>query len=213
MLHAQFRIEIPQNTWIARISEAYPGATFRLLSGMQTGRVAVELGEVVTDSPENILQEIGAQDAISQLVELACTDSMALLKYETTDTGLYSFADEMALPLQFPIVVQDGWYIFELTGTRSEFDKVRERLEEAGCGFELLSLVSERHDSNLLTDRQREVLTAAVQQGYFSVPRTCTLSDLADRFEADESTLSGILRRGQERVLSSYLGGQQSEYE
>lgn len=213
MLHAQFRIKLPQNTWIARVSEEYPRATFRLLSGMQTGQVAVELGEVVTDSPTKLFQEIGAQDAISQAVELASTDGKVLLKYESTDTGLYSFAVEMALPLQFPIVVRDGWYIFEMTGTRSEFDTVRERLEETDCNFELISVVGDRRDSNLLTDRQREVLTAAVQQGYFSVPRSCTLSTLADQFEADESTLSGVLRRGQERVLNSYLGNHQSGYE
>jgi predicted DNA binding protein len=208
MLHAQFRIKLPKNTWIACVSEQYPCATFRLLSGIQTGEAAVELGEVVTDSPREIFQEIGVQDAISQAVELACTESKVLLKYESTDTGLYSFAGELALPLQFPIVVQDGWYIFELTGTRGEFDTVRDRLEEVDCRFELLSVVGGRRESNLLTDRQREVLTAAVQQGYFSVPRSCTLSDLADQLGADESTLSGILRRGQERILTSYLGGQ-----
>lgn len=213
MLHAQFRIKLPTATWIAGVSEAFPSATFRLLSGMQTGQAAVELGEVVTGEPRAIFQEIAAKDAISQTIELACTDSKVLLKYKSTDTGLYSFADEMAIPLQFPIVVRDGWYVFELTGERSEFDTVRARLDDEDCRFDLLSVVGERHESALLTDRQREVLTAAVHEGYFSVPRKCTLSTLADRFEADESTLSGILRRGQERILRSHLGGQQSGYD
>jgi predicted DNA binding protein len=205
MQHARFRIRLPENTWIAGVSEEYPRSTFRLLSGLKTGAVAVELGEILTDHPVEIRQAIGGHDAIGEFVELAATDEKLLIKYESTDTGLYSFAEDLALPLQFPIVVRNGWYRFGLTGTRPEFERVRDRLEDADCRFELLSVVGEPRDSDLLTDRQREVLTAAVQRGYFSVPRNCTLSDLAVQFGADESTLSGVLRRGQERVLTAYL--------
>ncbi|MBS3761452.1 MAG: helix-turn-helix domain-containing protein, partial [Halodesulfurarchaeum sp.] len=161
----------------------------------------------LTDHPVKIRQAIGAHEAIGGLVELAATDEKLLVKYESNDTGLYSFAEDLALPLQFPIAVQNGWYRFGLTGTRPEFERVRDRLDYADCRFELLSVVGEPRDSDLLTDRQREVLTAAVQRGYFSVPRNCTLSDLAVQFGADESTLSGVLRRGQERVLTAYLDG------
>lgn len=205
MQHARFRIRLPENTWIAGVSEEYPRSTFRLLSGLKTGEIAVELGEILTEQPANIRQSIRAQRAIDQVVELVATNNKLLIKYESTDTGLYSFAEGLELPLQFPIVVRNGWYRFALTGTRTEFERVRDRLDEADCRFELLSVVGEPRDSDLLTDRQREVLTAAVQRGYFSVPRNCTLSDLAVQFGADESTLSGVLRRGQDRVLTAYL--------
>ena len=205
MQHARFRIRLPEDTWIAGVSEKYPHSTFRLLSGLKTGHIAIELGEIVTDHPVKVSQAIGEHEAIDGLVELVTTNEKLLVKYESTDIGLYSFAEGLELPLQFPIVVRDGWYRFAVTGTRSEFERVRERLEGADCRFGLLSVVGEPRDSDLLTDRQRDVLTAAVQRGYFSVPRNCTLSDLAVQCEADESTLSGVLRRGQDRVLTAYL--------
>jgi hypothetical protein len=102
MQHARFRIRLPENTWIARVSKVYPRSTFRLLSGLKMGAVAVELGEILTDQPMAIRQAISTHDAIGEFAVLAATDEKLLIKYESTDTGLYSFAEDLALPLQFP---------------------------------------------------------------------------------------------------------------
>ena len=211
MVHARFRINLPADTWIADVSERHDSALFRLLAGLQIGGRVVELGEVVSESPDMVVREMENHEAIESVNRLGRSERRLLVRYESRDTALYAFAEEVALPLQFPIIVQAGWYVFELTGTQGEFDRVRTLLAEADCGFELLSIVGERPDADVLTDRQRNVLGAAVQRGYFSVPRECTLSDFAVQFEADESTLSGVIRRGTERVLSSYFAHEGSE--
>lgn len=211
MVHARFRIKLPAETWIAHVSERYDSALFRLLSGLPVGDRVIELGEVVAESPDSIVRQIQNHDAIESVSRLGRSEGRILLRYESLDTALYAFAEEVSLPLQFPITVRAGWYVFELTGTRPEFDRVRTLLTERDCGFELLSIVREQHDPDLLTDRQRNVLEVAVQRGYFSVPRGCTLSDLAVLFETDESTLSGVIRRGTERVLSSYFALESAE--
>lgn len=207
MLQAQFRIELPSDAWVAALSRQFPAATFRLLSGLQTPDGAVELGEVLTDDPAAVSRAIESHAAVSGFVELAATDRTLLVKYATADATLYAFAEGLALPPEFPVVVRDGWYAYGLTGTRAEFDRLRRRLAAADCRFELVSVVGDGPADGLLTDRQAEVLTAAVERGYFAVPRTCTLSDLSAQFDADESTLSGVLRRAQQRVLSQFLAG------
>lgn len=108
MLRAQFRIQLPEDTWVSQISQLHPQATFRLLSGIQTGDTAVELGEVLTDSPATVSQAISDHDAISNYEELARTGRKVLGKYETVDTGLYAFAEGLTLPPEFPIAVTDG---------------------------------------------------------------------------------------------------------
>lgn len=52
-----------------------------------------------------------------------------------------------------------------------------------------------------LTDRQRDVLDAAVAAGYYATPRTATVADVADRLGIGESTTSEHLRKIEARVL------------
>ena len=57
----------------------------------------------------------------------------------------------------------------------------------------------------VLTDIQRETLVAAFEQGYFEVPRTATLQDLADEFDVSDTAISQRIRRGVARLLSTEL--------
>jgi len=207
VIDARFRIRLPAGIWVDDVSRAAPDATFRLLSGIRTGDRAVELGETVAADPVAVGEAVAAHPSVTDYECLEATEERTLAKYETTDTVLYEFLDESALPPEFPLVVRDGWYEFDLTGTREEFDRFRAALEANGTEYELLSLTSSADDEGLVTDRQRELLDAALREGYFEVPRTCTLADLASEVGVDKSTASRILRRGQASVLSWYLTG------
>lgn len=56
-----------------------------------------------------------------------------------------------------------------------------------------------------LTDAQRDALLAALESGYFDVPRGITLEELARQFDVSDTALSQRLRRGLNTVLSSSL--------
>ena len=208
MLSARFRIQLPEGTWVRDVSETYPNATFRLLSGIRTGETASELGEVRTDQPVAVAESTQNHPAILRYERLEVTDDRLLGKYETTDTGLYEFVAASDLPPEFPVVVRNGWYEFDLTGTREEFDRFRGALDGLDRPYRLLSVVGEDdEEESMLTDRQRELMAAAVREGYFEVPRECTLAELADRVDADKSTVSGVLRRGESRLVKWFLAG------
>lgn len=51
------------------------------------------------------------------------------------------------------------------------------------------------HPTDLLTPRQWGCLSLALRQGYYEIPRECTLADLAARLDVDPSTLNDALRR------------------
>lgn len=55
---------------------------------------------------------------------------------------------------------------------------------------------------SLLTERQREVLDAATELGYYSVPRRVTANDVADAVGCAPSTASEHLRKIEARILS-----------
>ena len=55
---------------------------------------------------------------------------------------------------------------------------------------------------NYLTDAQAEALSAALELGYFEVPRRATLTDLATELGVSDSAVSQRLRRGVGAVLA-----------
>lgn len=211
MIIARFRIVLPEQMWIAQVSRSFPEATFRLLSGIRTGDTAVELGEALTDAPEAVARATNSHRSVLQYERLVVSDDRVLSKYTTTDVDLYDFVEQVSLPPEFPIVVRNGCYEFDLTGTRTEFDRFRAALTDSGQAYELLSLVGTDRERRLLTDRQRELLEIAVQQGYFEVPRDSTLAALAEGVGIDKSTASEVLRRGEARLLKWFLAGSNRE--
>lgn len=210
MISAQFNIQLPEGLWVAELSREYPAAEFRLLSGYELDDRAVELGEVVADSTEAVTEAMRAHPDIVAYELLESEPGRALTKYETTGTDLYGFAETSGLTIEFPVEVQNGWYSFDLTGTREELDELRAVLEASPLSYELESLVTRTEADRLLTGRQRELLEAAVREGYFAVPRQCTLAELADSVDADKSTVSTVIRRGEARLVKWYLSGPDS---
>lgn len=207
MIAASLRIRLPEGTWISAVSRSFPDATFRLLTGVRTGETALELGEVVAERPRDVAETIASHPSITSYQRLETTSDRSLAKYETTDTELYEFVEASSLPPEFPIVVRNGWFELDFTGTRAEFDRIRAALDRADRSYELQSIVQAPATEGLLTDRQREVLEAALREGYYEVPRECTLDDLAATLDIDKSTASGILRRGERRILTRVLTG------
>ncbi|WP_238717334.1 helix-turn-helix domain-containing protein [Natronorubrum halophilum] len=58
-----------------------------------------------------------------------------------------------------------------------------------------------------LTDRQREVLSVAIEEGYYQVPREVTYRELADRLGCSAGTVGQHLRRIESRLMSTVITG------
>lgn len=211
MIVAKFRIRLPESMWVAQVSRSFPTATFRLLSGIRTGNTAIELGEVVTDAPMEIIQATSSHQSIVQYERLGVSSDRVLSKYTTTDVDLYQFVEQASLPPEFPIIVRNGWYEFDLTAARRDFNRFRAVLTNSEQAYELLSAIGTEQEQRLLTTRQRELLELAVQWGYFAVPRDCTLAEFAERVGIDKSTASEGLRRGEARLVKWFLAGSNRE--
>ncbi|OVE83063.1 helix-turn-helix domain-containing protein [Natronolimnobius baerhuensis] len=56
-----------------------------------------------------------------------------------------------------------------------------------------------------LTERQRDVLTLAVEWGYYDLPRETTTADLADEIGVSRRTVEDHLRRAERKLLTSLV--------
>jgi len=205
VIRARFRMELAEDIWVHELSTTFPATTFRLLTGVPKGDRALELGEVRTDRPAEVTEAIRDHRDITAYEEVFASDRRAIARYEADEKSLYEFLWESSLPPEFPIVVENGRMEFDLTATQAQFDAFGAALEERDRWYELLSLVHTDEGDSLLTERQRECLQTALHEGYFDVPRQCTLAELADGLNVDKSTASETIRRGQARVLESFL--------
>lgn len=207
MISARFRMDLPPNLWVAEVSEAFPAATFRLLTAAPVEDRTVELGEVTGGAVEAISEAIRDHPDVVAYDRLHVDAERALARYESTDQRLFAFLGRPSVPPEFPVVVRDGAMEFDVTATRERFEAVGDALDASGFEYELLSVTGGMDPAGLLTDRQRECLAAALREGYYEVPRECTLADLAATLGVDKSTASETLRRGEARVLKRFLVG------
>jgi predicted DNA binding protein len=111
------------------------------------------------------------------------------------------------MPLD-PTILRDGDEFFDLfVRDRERLVELVDRLEAVGeVGIERVvndietvfnpSPITWGALQELLTDRQREVISVAAELGYFEVPREATLSDVADEVGLEKSTVGEHLRRG-----------------
>lgn len=58
-----------------------------------------------------------------------------------------------------------------------------------------------------LTKQQREALVAALNHGYFDVPRGATATEVAETLDISKSSFLGRLKRGQRTVFEQLLAG------
>lgn len=102
-------------------------------------------------------------------------------------------------PLEpFPVVQgRDRWLV---VGGRDRVHEFLDRIRAEGDGA-LVRYVGRYEPRGLLTERQEEVLEAAVASGYYDYPRGTTLTELAEELGVAKSTLSQLLMRVEGTIM------------
>lgn len=102
----------------------------------------------------------------------------------------------------------DHWVLRVLYPTREGLSDTVDFCETQGLDFDVRSvreLEGEPSGRHGLTESQYEALTAAVERGYFAVPREVELGDLADDLGISHQALSERIRRGVDALVVDTL--------
>lgn len=121
----------------------------------------------------------------------------------------------------YPILVEEGGVIQDLTAThegwsfrvafpdRASFDRFYGFCREYDIGFDLNRMYEELKGDAVrefgLTAVQRETLLAALEVGYFEIPRESTLAQLADHLDVSENAASERFRRAVKTLVEHSL--------
>jgi predicted DNA binding protein len=106
---------------------------------------------------------------------------------------------------------EDGeWTSRFLFSSRDDLRGFCDAHERAGVPVSVAAVYSDHEgtaDAFHLTARQRKTLRAALDDGFFEVPRRTSLVALSEEFGVSEQAVSERLRRGVDTVLDATLGG------
>lgn len=193
--------------------------------------MAARLEDVRPDSDEAWRVIFWASGDDFETYEAAMTDDPAVADWERLtalpDRRLYrvTLGEETRQQMLHSIVVERDITIIDLTLTadrlemlarfpsREALAALREACSERGIAFRLAQLYDEEAVANDggvetrygVTHPQREALLAALEAGYFDVPRGAKMAEIADDLGVSTTALSRRLRRGQRNLLRNTL--------
>lgn len=190
----------PTSPWCVATAEN-AGTSVTVLSHLALdGGVVVEEALVSDPRWDDRLASIARHPSVRSIVPLEPGVDRARVRAEVSAWSLDRAVARSGLGPRFPFDVRDGWARFLVVAPIEQVAVFVGALRAEGIEVRVSSS-REHRPLEGLTDRQRELLHAAVAQGYFEVPRHVTLTELARRLHVAKSTLSETLARGERRLI------------
>ena len=205
MPRADLSIVLPDAVWVGQISRRYPGVTFRVLSAMPAGETGVGLVEVVGEPIVEIIEAIAGSEDVEGVDVLQRAEDRAVVQFETSEPMLLFSVRESGAPLDLPMEIRDGEAAMEITASSDRISELGRQLDTFGLRYDLERIYRSPDPPDLLTERQRDLLVAAIDRGYYDTPRKCTLTELAEATGRAKSTVSETLHRAEGKVLKEFV--------
>lgn len=207
MPHAKLAIEIPDHTWIGVLSTTYPEAVFQVVTSIPGEGTGIGLVRLVATDPLPIITDIQARADVDDLELLWKHDDEALLQIETQNPLPLLPVLRAGVPLEMPFDIQNGVATWKVTTSTNRLSSLRDHLENLDMGFsiEYVRAIESSQADQLLTDRQQEVLLAAVDAGYYRTPRESTLGDVAETLAIANATCSDVLHRAEGHIIHWFV--------
>ncbi|TMT86009.1 helix-turn-helix domain-containing protein [Haloterrigena sp. H1] len=205
MAHATLTITMPEEIWIQQLSTAYPESTFRVLAAVPGPESGFALVRITGQTVTAVIEAMADHSQLTELTIIQQADSEATVHFETTAPLLLASSQEAGVPIELPVEIVDGEATVEVTGSRERLADLAEQLERFGFQYRIENVSERLHESQLLSERQLEVVVAAVEAGYYDTPRRCSLTELAARLDIAKSTCSETLHRAEEAIIKRFV--------
>lgn len=189
---------------LAAISTELSDEEFSILSSHPTDDGILGLVELDTTKPETVIQHFA--DASEMSYEVLHNDEQTVvIQYLIPETESNRALRSSGILPRFPARLQDGWLTAEHTASHERVSQLPEEMDAAGIPYQLQSITQAYDPTELLTPRQHEFITEAVERGYYDSPRECTLTELAEGFGVNPSAASGVLHRAEETIIKEAI--------
>ena len=205
MPRAQFRFKVSGD--LGEVSTIHPDLEFRIIAHFPTREGLLVILAVEGADASVVTGSIDDGGLLPGYELLHVDEQRIVIQYEISfvPPPHRAILDSGNL-IQFPLPIRDGWAIADLTTSQEHLAKLKASFEATDLPYEVDAVTQSANATDLLTDRQREFIVEAVERGYYESPRQCTLTELAEAFDVSKGAASGILHRGERRIIKRFLG-------
>lgn len=204
---AKISISIPENVWIAELSTTHPGLTFRVVSAHHHNGTAIAVFEIEGSDIVEVLSHANDTESINDVELLWKDDTKTIVQLETENPLLLRPLSRAGVPLKTPFTISDGTVAWELFTSHTKLSDLSDEFDKMDITYTVESVreFNSEPDAHQLTDRQREVLLAAYDAGYYETPRRVNLTEVAELLDISKATCSDILHRAEEAIIDQYV--------
>lgn len=182
----------------------HPELTIEVVDRLEVGQGMVLFEVVVpTTGPRGWSEEIRSLPSVKTVELIDASETQEVYRVVSAGRTFLPLLKRLKLIRHFPFPIQDGVAHWTIVGPEERVRALLERLRASAVRYELVSVRKgplSRLPSSL-TPRQREILTRAVGEGYFDVPRRISLTQLAPRIGVAVSTLSVMLALIEKKIV------------
>ena len=205
MTQATIAVTVPESVWVSEVTRAHPEATVRVLAAVPGNESGFALVRISAPNVPEVVEEMNDHAQITELSLIQWSDDEVTVHFETTAPLLLFSARESGIPIELPVEIRDGEATITVTGSRDRLSALTTQLEGFGFEYRIEQVGERRHERQLLSERQLELVTTAVDCGYYDTPRRCSLTDLADHLGIAKSTCSETLHRAEETIVKRFV--------
>lgn len=195
----QIRIEVrlPEGHWAGDVTRSHPSAVLRIDEHMplQKGR-----GTAKASCSEDIAETVGLHHGIEEV--RAFDKHQFAVDIIAGGGGFLKPLLKVGVIPHTPFEVRDGWVDWTIACAQGKVRALIAGFDEERIPYRLLS--TRGVSSRMLTPRQRQVFDAAIQEGFYDVPRRISLTALAVKLDVAKSTLSAQLQRIESTVIHAF---------
>lgn len=196
-----FQIPTKPGSWCARVQREHPDLAVEIL-GIFPGADG-EMMETIRVSgrdAERAIDTIRFTDSVRHFEVLAQDPDACTIRVKSETCDACIAAQTARVAPAFPLVLGGGHCMWRLNATPDKARTFAATLKDSAQAPTLTRKRVFLHPP-ILTNRQREVLHAAVAQGYYARPRRMSLSELAAHLNIKKSSLSQTLATIEAKLL------------
>jgi predicted DNA binding protein len=208
MPRVRITVNNPPRNWLTQLSNSHPDDEFRVLAAYSSEDDTVGILEVHTRNPDSVLNQLCEADGLHSFERMDADDDALLIEYHTPEPEIQALVFKSGVVPHYPIVYRDGTVTVTRAISHEQLADLTEAFEDAGVDYDIGFLVQNLCSESILTDRQRQFIDEAVNQGYYESPRRCSLTELAAEMDVHKTTASDILHRAERRIITEFVATQ-----
>jgi predicted DNA binding protein len=195
----------PVDDRLTDASTEFPDAEFRVLAALPVDTGLLDVVEATTPDGDDVVQCFENAPEVRSFEVIHADSERVLIRFVIPVSETYNVLVAAGIVPQQPVSLRDGWYVAEVTASHERLSAYTEELAAADLPYRVASVTQAHDSSELLTDRQWEFVTEAVERGFYDTPRNCTLTELAGEFDINVSAMSRLRHRAESRIVTAFV--------